>query len=199
MRKMLNNSYILFYYSFVIMTKLNVFAAFAVLFLSSVLLANGMYSNKIFAIDAQNENNHDQNGNLNEAEINADIEQENKCKKDTECENENEINNQLSITNITTITKEQEEEPETPTCETCFTDNLSESAISYIEDNYFEEGSASLQEICDDIDQNIQNELYQEEFVGWLFTSVIDNSDADEQDIDNLLNCLEEVFGVNIP
>ena len=37
----------------------------------------------------------------NEAEVNADIEQENKCKKDTECENENELNNQLSIVNKT--------------------------------------------------------------------------------------------------
>ncbi|NOJ30355.1 MAG: hypothetical protein DA328_09345 [Nitrososphaeraceae archaeon] len=37
----------------------------------------------------------------NEAEVEANIEQENKCKKDSECENENELNNQLSITNIT--------------------------------------------------------------------------------------------------
>jgi len=37
----------------------------------------------------------------NEAEIEADIEQENKCKKDTECENENELNNELTIVNKT--------------------------------------------------------------------------------------------------
>ena len=37
----------------------------------------------------------------NEAEVNADIEQENKCKKDTECENENELNNSLNILNKT--------------------------------------------------------------------------------------------------
>jgi len=40
----------------------------------------------------------------NEAEIEADIEQENKCKKDSECKNENELNNQLSIVNITQAT-----------------------------------------------------------------------------------------------
>jgi len=44
----------------------------------------------------------------NEAEIEADIEQENKCKKDTECENENELNNQLTITNITQAQTQEE-------------------------------------------------------------------------------------------
>ena len=199
MRKMINNSYILFYYSFVIMTKLNVFAAFAVLFLSSVLLANGMYSNKIFAIEAQNENNHDQNGNLNEAEINADIEQENKCKKDTECENENEINNQLSITNITTITQEQEEQPETPTCETCFTDNLSEEAVNFIEDTFFTQEPSSLQEICDFIDENIEGIALPSSLAFYLYEDVLNNTDATEEDIDNVVDCLEEVFGVDIP
>ncbi len=70
------------------------------MFLAATLLASGMYSNQIFApltLDL----NHDGKINLHEAEINADIEQENKCKKDTECENENEINNLLNITTIT--------------------------------------------------------------------------------------------------
>ncbi len=41
-----------------------------------------------------------QTGTENEAEVKADIkEQENKCKKDTECENENKINNSLNIQN----------------------------------------------------------------------------------------------------
>ena len=66
------------------------------MFLFSVLLGNGMYSGNLQVLAQEN-----QTGNLNEAEINADIEQENKCKKDTECENENELNNQLFITNIT--------------------------------------------------------------------------------------------------
>ncbi|NOJ30004.1 MAG: hypothetical protein DA328_07540 [Nitrososphaeraceae archaeon] len=44
----------------------------------------------------------------NEAEIEADIEQENKCKKDSDCDNENEINNQLIVTNLTTAGQKQE-------------------------------------------------------------------------------------------
>ncbi len=79
------------------MKKVNTFALFGILFLSSILLANGMYSNSV-SIFAEQEN---------ESEVNADIEQENKCKKDTECENENELNNQLSITNITQTTAAQ--------------------------------------------------------------------------------------------
>ncbi|NOJ30114.1 MAG: hypothetical protein DA328_08105 [Nitrososphaeraceae archaeon] len=84
------------------MIKVNTFSIFGILFLSSVLLASGMYSNNAYVL-AQQEN---------EAEVEADIEQENKCKKDTECENENELNNQLDIT---TITEEQQtsEEQET--------------------------------------------------------------------------------------
>jgi len=54
-----------------------VFSIFGILFLSSVFLGSGMYSNPIYA---QNEN---------EAEIEADIEQENKSKNDTYSENEN--------------------------------------------------------------------------------------------------------------
>ena len=84
------------------MSKLNTFAVFGMLFLSSILLANGMYSNSV-SIFAEQEN---------EAEINADIEQENKCKKDTECENENEINNLLNITTITQTQEQTEEQTE---------------------------------------------------------------------------------------
>ncbi len=84
------------------MSKLNTFAILGILFLSSILLANGMYSNSVLVLAEQE----------NEAEVNADIEQENKCKKDTECENENELNNQLSITNITQ-TQEQTAESQT--------------------------------------------------------------------------------------
>jgi len=82
------------------MSKLNVFALFGIVFLSSILLGSGMYSNNVSVL-AQQEN---------KAEVEADIEQENKCKKDTECENENELNNQLDIT---TTTGQQQEEPGT--------------------------------------------------------------------------------------
>jgi len=49
----------------------------------------------------------------NEAEVEANIEQENKCKKDSECENENELNNTLNIINKTQTETETETEPET--------------------------------------------------------------------------------------
>ena len=65
----------------------NTFTLFSLLFMSSLLLGNGLglYSNQVAA------------QKTNEADVNADIEQENKCKKDTECENENELNNGLGI------------------------------------------------------------------------------------------------------
>jgi len=83
------------------MSKTNVFALFGILFLSSVLLGNGMYSGQVFALE-------NQTGTENEAEIEADIEQENKCKKDSDCDNENEINNTLNITTITSTGQQEE-------------------------------------------------------------------------------------------
>lgn len=66
------------------------------IFLSSILLS-GMYSsNQVFAQE-------------NVAEIEAEIEQENKCIINTECKNENELNNQLGITNITKQAQTTEE------------------------------------------------------------------------------------------
>jgi len=123
------------------MYKLNVFALFGIVFLSSILLGSGMYSNQIFA---QQEN---------EAEVEVDIEQENKCKKDTECENENEINNSLTIT---TTQGQEQEQPEIPTCETCFTDILSEEEL----DAFITEFAihvkgpvTTLEELCEFIEQ----------------------------------------------
>ncbi len=45
----------------------------------------------------------------NEAEVKADIEQENKCKQDTECENENKLNNKLNIINTNNQTTKSSE------------------------------------------------------------------------------------------
>ncbi len=53
------------------MSNLNKFALSGMLFMFSILLANGMYSNQIFALDKENGNARDQNGNLNEAKTNA--------------------------------------------------------------------------------------------------------------------------------
>jgi len=133
----------------------------------------------------------------NEAEIEADIEQENKCSKDTECENENEINNSL---NILTQNAAQDEEPVIPTCETCFTDNLSEEALNLIEETFFEGPEpASLQEICDFIDENIEDPLFQQDFVNYLYVVLLNNNAATTEEIENVINCLEQVFGVDLP
>ncbi len=73
------------------------FTLFSLLFLSFLLLGNGLglYSNPVAA------------QNLNEAEVNADIdEQENKCKKDTKCKNE--INNKAVVKNIIRQQEDQE-------------------------------------------------------------------------------------------
>jgi len=88
------------------MNSINLVAIFGIVFLSSILLVNGIYSNQIFAQE-------NQTGTNNEAEIEADIEQENKCKKDTECENENEINNSLNI--LTQNVTQSQEKPQSET------------------------------------------------------------------------------------
>ncbi|NOJ30237.1 MAG: hypothetical protein DA328_08740, partial [Nitrososphaeraceae archaeon] len=64
------------------------YLVFGVLFLSSILIGNAMYStNQIFVLAEEK----------NEAEVEVDIEQENKCKKDSECENQNELDNKLTV------------------------------------------------------------------------------------------------------
>ncbi len=89
---------------------MEIYTLFGIIFLSSILLGNAMYSDNT-SIYAQKI----QTGTENEAEVNTDIEQENKCKKDTECENENEINNVLDIKNITNIVTVQQETDTTAT------------------------------------------------------------------------------------
>jgi len=139
------------------MSKLNIFAVFGILFLSSVLLGSGMYStNQIYAQE-------NQTGTENEAEVEADIEQENKCKKDTECENENELNNELSIINQN---QGQTQSSLTVKKEIFGCNNISYNG--YIEMNCFELNSNSDEWIsCNDppisnseICQNIQENFF---------------------------------------
>ena len=133
----------LFSLSFFRMSNLKKFALFGMLFMSSILLANGMYSNQVFA-------------QVNEAEINVDIEQENKCKKDTECENENEINNSLNIVNITNDTQSQQQPVPSP-CEDCFTSNLDQTEIDafLVEfSNFVQQEITTLEQLCEYIDAN---------------------------------------------
>ncbi len=182
------------------MSKLNKFALFGMLFISSILLGNWMYSSQIFAIEAQNENNHDQSGNLNEAEINADIEQENKCKKDTECENENEINNQLNILN--NKTQSQQGQSVIPACETCFTQNLNQDEITKFllaiskQDVTF----SNIEDICQQIDKRINaNEPNFPEILAIAIFVAGEDAQIPIEKINALADCLEEVYGITIP
>lgn len=66
---------------------MNKFSVFGILFMSSILLGSGIYSSQVFA--------------QNIAIVDADVDQKNKCKKDSECKNKNEINN--SIIEVITV------------------------------------------------------------------------------------------------
>lgn len=159
-------------------------------FLSSILLGNGVYSsNQIFA---QQEN---------EAEIEVDIEQENKCKKDSECENENEINNSLNI--VGNGTQSQQSPPVTPTCETCFTDNLTPEQITAFE-LAMTDGTngdlTSIEEFCIFAEQNVNNP----EFIAGIlakagFGAVNFGAEISVDELNNIADCLEELYGIIIP
>ncbi len=188
----LNNSYILFYRSFIRMSKLNIFALFGVMFLSSALLVSGTYISNQTSILAQE----------NEAEIKADIEQENKCAKDTECENENKINNQLSITNTT---QDQEGQPVTSSCETCFTDILTEEQITSFIDAFgqaTEQGPfTSIEDLCNFIDAEDEefSDLLTEDLFDAAFgvNGVTNTNPLSDEQYQALIQCLQDV-GLNV-
>jgi len=156
------------------MSKLNIFALFGIVFLSSVLLGSGTFvSNPVFAQE-------------NEAEVEADIEQENKCKDDTECENENEINNSLTITTITQ--SQEQEQPETPTCETCFTDILSEEEISsfLIAFDEVQLVITTLEELCEFIDRAQGIEQLNQDLL------TVAQASISEEQYNALIECLQD-------
>ncbi len=166
------------------MSKLNTFAIFGILFLSSILLGSGIYSsNQIYAQE-----------NENEAEVKADIEQENKCKQDTECENENKINNSLTITSSTQT--QEEEQPETSACEDCF-NILSEGQIDDFLaafSNAVEQQISTIADLCQYIDEN-QGTL---ELDNALLTAAM--ASIDEGQYNDLLLCLQDAgFDVTTP
>jgi len=163
------------------MSKLNVFAIFGVLFLSSVLLGSGLYSNSV-SIYAQE----------NEAEVEADIEQENKCKKDSDCENENEINNSLNITNITQTQQQTEESvgPEPETCQECFYKFLTLEQF----DALF--GSAiTLEDFCRLLlNPGVGQPLSESAFIVDLIDAGLSQEEAE-----NFVDCLENIGGIFFP
>jgi len=163
------------------MSKLNIFAVFGILFLSSALLGSGTFLSNQTSILAQE----------NEAEVEIDIEQENKCKKDTECKNENEINNQLSVT---TITQTQEEQPEIPTCETCFTDNMSQEELDdFITEfaTHVKTSITTLEQLCEFIDL-AQGEVQ----LNVVLLESAQNSIGEEQ-YQALIECLQDA-GIDV-
>jgi len=144
------------------------------MFLSSILLGSGFYSNSV-PIYAQE----------NEAEIEASIEQENKCKKDTECKNENEINNSLTI-----ITTQTQEEPETPTCETCFTDIMSQEELDDFITEFdlnVESEITTLEQLC----EFIQEEQGVEDLNFVLLVAA--QASISEEQYEALIECLQDV------
>jgi len=169
------------------MYKLNTFALFGIIFLSSILLGSGMYSNQT-SVFAQE----------NEAEIEADIEQENKCKKDTECENENELNNSLNIVNNGT---QQQQQQEPQTCEECFTTILTELELNNLIEAFAidsENSITSLADLCDYIDEFV-NIPEAREFISERLFTLGDNVGISEDKINELLDCLEKIYGTEFP
>jgi len=164
------------------LNRINLFAIFGIVFLSSVLLGNGIYSNQILAEE-------NQTGTENEAEIEADIEQENKCKDDSDCGNENEINNSLTITNNGTQTKQSQEPPQT--CEECITSILSEEQIQTVLDSDafpVEIPLNSVEDLCILIAEEFNNP----EFVDDFNLALTQAGLTDEQ-FDELERCLADL------
>ncbi len=165
------------------MNKLNSFAILGILFLSSGLLGIELHTSlQIFAQE-------------NEAEVKADIEQENKCLKDSECENENKIDNKLSITNNGTQSQQQ---PTSPTCETCFTDNLTPDEITTL-GNAWASGTGgdinSVEEFCSFAEQNVANP----DVIAGLLAKGGFIAQINEETINTIADCLEDVYGIVIP
>ncbi|NOJ30112.1 MAG: hypothetical protein DA328_08095 [Nitrososphaeraceae archaeon] len=167
------------------MKRLNAFSIFGMLFLSSILLGNGIYSNSL-SLFAQE----------NEAEVEADIEQENKCVKESECKSENEISNTADVPPLNA------NEPET--CEDCFTTILTEQELN----NLFEAiandgGPPTTQELCNYIAQGISiNEpdfVLFKEFISERLFTLGDSVGISEDKINEILDCLEKIYGTEFP
>jgi len=154
------------------------------------LLGNGIYSNSL-SLFAQE----------NEAEIEADIEQENKCKKDTECENENELNNKLNIVNQQNAT--QSEEPVLSECENCFINNLSEEQVSnfIIAFSLTSESQTpfqTLEQICQYIDENDGTESGQDQ-LDFALSNALTSAEVglSFEEYQSIIQCLQEA-GFNV-
>lgn len=103
------------------------------------------------------------------------------------CINNN--NNTVIVGNGTTT-------PEPFTCEECFTTVLTEEEL----DDLIEatEAFTTLEEICNFIDTNFENESQRLFISEYLFDTANDIGISTEK-IDSILDCLEEIYGVDFP
>ncbi len=98
------------------------------------------------------------------------------------------------------IVIEDEVQPEPPTCEDCFTKVLTDKELddliqAIIEDSEGEE--SSLQEVCEFIANNLDEEG--RAFLGDRLLVLGGNVGISEDKINEILDCLEKVFGGEFP
>ncbi len=98
------------------------------------------------------------------------------------------------------IVIEDEAQPEPPTCEDCFTKVLTDKELddliqAIIEDSEGEE--SSLQEVCEFIANNLDEEG--RAFLGDRLLVLGGNVGISEDKINEILDCLEKVFGGEFP
>lgn len=169
------------------MEKSLLFTVLSVTLLASILSFSSM-NTSVYA--QQN-----QTGTENEAEIKADIGQENKCKKDSECENENELNNSLNIVN------QQQNNTQTgtvtpKTCEECFTTILSSEQLEDFLINFSELGPevTTVEQLCVVIEEQGVPELDD------VIRDAAEVSGLTEDQYLELIRCLQAAgFDVQIP
>jgi hypothetical protein len=88
--------------------------------------------------------------------------------------------------------------PEPLTCETCFTTILTEEDLNGLIADFAREGIDSLQDICNFIDTNVQTLEGRTLISSTLFTS-FRNAEISLALLEQLLVCLEQVYGVDFP
>jgi hypothetical protein len=92
-------------------------------------------------------------------------------------------------------------EPEPPTCEDCFTTVLTEEELDDLIQAIEEDSEglvSSLEELCEVFTENVQDELFRAGISERLFT-LGGNVGISEDKINEILDCLEEVFDEDFP
>ncbi len=124
--------------------------------------------------------------------------QENKCAVDTDCQNENKIDNSLDKTIVIQKTIENsttKDEPKiTPTCETCFTDNLTPKQA--------ESFAQSIEIDCSYIIASIAAEEPTYTELLEAASNMIFNVESDVgiplSTLESIADCLDELYGITL-